>query len=330
MASNVAAILILALIITVIALMARSTIISNTVMEFAKRGAMDRAEERARTNFTIDSITASCADLTVVVTNTGITSVSDFAHMDLIVTYAITGATVNKWLTYTEASLAADQWKKASIAPDNLEPNIWNRTETMTLDALLGTAPMSGVTGTVSVGTPNGVATTSYFNYPISPSSTGFKDPTTEAADTGGDNDGFELNPTDAFSDDSAFASNIDGAGDRHRYYNYGFSIKSSCAITGIEVRLDWWVDATGGGSSLDVDLSWDGGASWTAAKTDSVESTTERTVILGSSSDDWGRTWAPSEFNNSTFRVRVTTNGAGGRDFFLDWVPVRVHFAPP
>ena len=330
MAANVAAMLVLALIIAVIALMTRATIVSTTILEFAKREALERTDQRAKTDFTIKSTTVNGTALTVEVANIGDTSVSDFAHMDFIVTYEAAGATVIERHSYTTGGLQPVEWKKTSIVPDGLESNIWNRAETITLDALLSSPPLDCTSGTVSVGMPNGVATTSYFPNPVDLSSnTGYKDPTAEAADTGGDNDGFELNPTDAFTDGSAFASNINGAGDRHRFHNYGFSIESVCAINGIEVRLDWWLDATGGNNSMDVELSWDGGSSWTAAKTDSVESTTEHTSILGGSSDDWGRTWSASEFNDSNFRVRVTPNGVGGRNFFLDWVPVRVHFGP-
>ena len=137
------------------------------------------------------------------------------------------------------------------------------------------------------------------------------------------------MNPTNAFSDDAAFAENINGDGDRHRFYNYGFSIKSSCDISGIEVRLDWWLDSLGGSSSMDVELSWDGGTSWTAAKSDPVESTSEHTAVLGGASDTWGRTWAVSDFDDSNFRLRVASQGVGGRNYFLDWVPVKVYYAP-
>jgi len=162
---------------------------------------------------------------------------------------------------------------------------------------------------------------------------TGFLNPTAEAFDTGGDNDGFELNATNAFLDDASFASNINGGGDRHRFYNYSFTINASCAIQGIEVRLDWWLDAIQAVNSIDVELSWDDGTSWTAAQTDTVESTTEHTTILGGSADTWGRTWAVAEFDDANFRVRVTSTSSGGssqnRDFFLDWVPVKVYFSP-
>jgi hypothetical protein len=159
---------------------------------------------------------------------------------------------------------------------------------------------------------------------------TGFTDPSAAATDTGGDNDGFELNPTNAFADGGGYASNINGPDDRHRFYNYGFSIDSACEILGIQVRLDWWLDSTSGSNSMSVELSWDGGTSWTAAKTDATETTSEHTGLLGSYGDTWGRTWSPADFSDANFRVRVTSNGANARDFFLDWVPVRVYSGPP
>ncbi len=174
---------------------------------------------------------------------------------------------------------------------------------------------------------------------PCSPGNTRFRDATAEAADTGGDGDGFELSPTRAFADDAGFASNIDGVGDRHRYYNYGFSIASTCSINGIQVHLDWGVDSTAGENGMSAELSWDGGASWTAAKTDTTETTSAgaeggfHTATLGSGSDSWGRTWTVSELSDANFRVRVTADCSNGtcedRDYFLDWVAVKVNYGP-
>ena len=93
MASNVAAMLILALLLSIITLMARSTIVSSQVMEVATREALDRAAERAKTNFSIESIAAYGTTITVQLENTGATSASDFAHMDFIASYVSGGST---------------------------------------------------------------------------------------------------------------------------------------------------------------------------------------------------------------------------------------------
>ena len=162
---------------------------------------------------------------------------------------------------------------------------------------------------------------------------TGFLDASSDAADTGGNGDGFEANPTNAYANGGGYAENVHGPGDRHRYYDYGISTESGCNIAGIEVQIDWWLDSTVDTHSMDVELSWDGGSSWTAAKTDTVETTTEHSTVLGTSADDWGHTWTATELNNANFRVRLTAQCSGGscgsRHTFLDWVTLKVYYGP-
>jgi len=164
---------------------------------------------------------------------------------------------------------------------------------------------------------------------------TGFLSPSAQAADTGGDGNGFESSPTNAFADDVAYASNINGRDDRHRYYNYGISLASGCNVTGIEVRLDWWLDSTSQSNTMSVELSWDGGTSWTAAKTDSTETITEHIAVLGGTADSWAHTWTLAQLSDANFRLRIESGcsgqpaGCNTRDYFLDWVPVKAHYAP-
>jgi hypothetical protein len=158
---------------------------------------------------------------------------------------------------------------------------------------------------------------------------TGLLNPSAQAADPG-DGNGFEVVPTNAFADDSSFAVNVDGAGDQHRYYDYGASIPSGCSVKGIEVRLDWRLDSTDGTNSVSVELSRDGGTSWTAAKTDTEETTSEHTATLGSPTDTWGRSWTAEDLSDANFLVRLTSNSSDSlRDFYLDWAPVKVHYGP-
>jgi hypothetical protein len=122
-------------------------------------------------------------------------------------------------------------------------------------------------------------------------------------------------------------------SGSRDRYYDSGISIPSACSVKGIEARLDWWLTVTAGTSSMSVELSWDSGASWTAAETDTVVSTTEHTTVLGSSTDTWGRTWTLAELSNANFGLRLTCDCSGFlctyQSFYLDWVPVKVYYGP-
>ncbi|MDD5702317.1 MAG: hypothetical protein PHU23_09750, partial [Dehalococcoidales bacterium] len=161
---------------------------------------------------------------------------------------------------------------------------------------------------------------------------TGWLNPTASTADSGGDNNGFESNPDRAHIDGGGNAANNNGGGDRHRYYGYDTGgIPAGSTITGIEVRLDWWVDSTWySTSSMGVELSWDGGATWTSARTDNDDSTySSNSVVLGSPSDRWGHTWSTEHLDSSNFRVRLTCiSSSSSRDFYLDWVPVRITYS--
>ncbi len=178
----------------------------------------------------------------------------------------------------------------------------------------------------------------------IVPLSAGWCSPTAEAAVTinSGDNNGFELNPTDAFADGGSYAEDGNSgtansqdcastARDRHLFYDYGFAIPGGSTINGIEVRLDAWADSTTGSPKVCVELSWDGGTTWTAARTTTDLATGEQTYILGSAGDTWGRTWSSAEFSDANFRLRIN-NVADSiwREFRLDWLPVRVAYTSP
>ena len=170
-------------------------------------------------------------------------------------------------------------------------------------------------------------------------SDTNFLSPTANAAESGGDNNGFQTNPTYAYSNDSSFAvdtnsgnntnTGCDNTGkDRHQFYNYGFNIPVDVTINGIEVRLDAKVDSTTGSPKMCVQLSWDGGTTWTSAKSTSTLSTGESTYLLGGSNDNWDRTWVNSNFTNANFRVRVINVASNNnRDFSLDWVSVKAYY---
>lgn len=158
---------------------------------------------------------------------------------------------------------------------------------------------------------------------------TQYNSPSDEYASGG---NGFENNSTGAFADGGGVASHTNNAaGESHVYYKYGFSIPAGATINGIEVRTDWYLDGNGGTNSLGVELSGDGGLSWTTTGyKDVTETDKEHVVSFGGSSDTWGRTWSASDFSNDSFRVKVTANTtSSGRDFFLDWIPVRVYYTP-
>ncbi len=156
-----------------------------------------------------------------------------------------------------------------------------------------------------------------------------------------GDNNGYQTSPANAYADDTSYAVDTNSgtgtstsctstAKDRHIYYNYNISLPSGATINGIEVRLDAYADRTAGSPKICVQLSWDGGVTWTAAKTTATLSTSQATYTLGTSTDAWGRAWTAAQLGNSNFRVRLVNIASNtSRDFYLDYAAVRVTYQP-
>ncbi len=166
-----------------------------------------------------------------------------------------------------------------------------------------------------------------------------FNSPTANAADTGGDGDGFQTNPTNAYIQDGSYAvdtnsgnntgTNCTGSDkDKHVFYNYGFNIPSGATINGIAVNLNAKVDSTTGSPKMCVQISWDGGTTWTTTQSTNTLSTTATTYTLGGSTDTWGRTWSDTNFTNANFRMRIINVASStSRDFSLDFAGVKIYY---
>ncbi len=180
-------------------------------------------------------------------------------------------------------------------------------------------------------------------NTPAPSTSTGYLAPSANAAVTtsSGDNNGYQTNPANAYTDNSVFAVDTNsGSGtstsytstqkDRHLYYNYNFSIPATAVIQGIQVRLDARADATNGAPKIYVQFSWNGGTTWTTALATTNLTTSEVTYTLGAANNTWGRTWSAADFSNANFRVRVIDVASNtSRDFSLDYIAVNVTYQP-
>jgi hypothetical protein len=173
------------------------------------------------------------------------------------------------------------------------------------------------------------------------PGSTGFLNCAADAPGAGGDGNGFEVSAAAACGDGGANAAdNNSGTStstscsnsgkDRHVFRDFNISVPAGAVIDGFSVRLDSWVSSTSGTRFQCVDLSWNGGASWTSAKTTSSLSGSQATYTLGNSSDNWGRSWSPGDVSNGNFQVRVTDVASTSRNFNLDWVALNVHYTIP
>ena len=85
-------------------------------------------------------------------------------------------------------------------------------------------------------------------------------------------------------------------------------------------MKVNSRVDSTTGSPQFCILLSWDGGTTWTAAKTSATLSTAETVYTLG----------AVTDFNDASFRVRLVMVASNtSRDFSLDWVGVQVRYTP-
>ena len=170
-------------------------------------------------------------------------------------------------------------------------------------------------------------------------------EPIADAAQPGGDENGFETNPSYAYADDANSATDAssgddensvaaDAGTDKHNFYNYGMDvIPDGSTIDGITVRADIAVDSLTNNPFTAIRLSWDGGSTWTAVKSQTLTAITETTYTYGGSADNWGRTWSVSELSDANFRLQVingdTKTQNSLRDFSLDYIPVSITFTP-
>ena len=154
-------------------------------------------------------------------------------------------------------------------------------------------------------------------------------------------NNGFQTNANNMLTDDGLFAVDTNSGTntstsctatqkDRHVLSNFGFNIPAGSTIQGIEVKLNSKVDGTSGSPKFCIQLSWNGGTTWTTAISSATLSTAETMYTLGGVTNTWGRTWTNTDFNNANFRVRLVMVASNtSRDYSLDWAGVQVRYTP-
>ncbi len=128
-----------------------------------------------------------------------------------------------------------------------------------------------------------------------------------------------------AYADDNSVAD-VDG-GDIHSYWGYAFDLPAQAVIEGIAVRFD--AEMTGQSEAgFEVELSWDAGNTWTTTGYEQWFGEQMQTFVVGGAGVLWGRPWMPSEFESTSFRVRVTAiTPGGGKVIKLDWIPVTIYY---
>jgi hypothetical protein len=120
-----------------------------------------------------------------------------------------------------------------------------------------------------------------------------------------------------------------------------GLGVPAGASINGIEVLIDDAIvetGKTGGMTTWRVELSGDGGTTWTAEKfTGDINceesnwtTCTPRDFTLGGPIDPWGGTWTSASFSNASFRARIRARKtiSGGIFVYLDSLQVKVYYS--
>ena len=164
MGVQVAGLMIITLAIMVLTLMSQVAVTSELETTSAATQTIDSTGERARTNMEYVDSSAAVGELTVELKNTGFTTIFDFSQMDFIVEYldSLDNEVITR-LTYTTGALGNNEWTKTSISPDGFQPNTWDPSESVVLDAELSPTPKAGTITAITVSTPSGVSAISSF-----------------------------------------------------------------------------------------------------------------------------------------------------------------------
>ncbi len=95
------------------------------------------------------------------------------------------------------------------------------------------------------------------------------------------------------------------------------------------ELRIDApTLTSTPAVCNLGVDLSWNGGSSWTSEKTQTL-TTTATDYTFGNPTDTWGRAWSIGDLSNGNFRARIRATAAGST-CSVDTLSARVSYTVP
>ena len=151
--------------------MFRTGLFGDVLISDATKDASRLLGERARTEISLRSAAIGTANgictLTVTGDNIGATSIDDFSRMDLIVQFS-EGVNVPQRFAYTTGAspVSTGDWvKDLNLAsnPDLYEPGILNPGEAIKATAKLDLPSAGDTSGTVTLGTPNGVIDTLSF-----------------------------------------------------------------------------------------------------------------------------------------------------------------------
>jgi hypothetical protein len=192
--------------------------------------------------------------------------------------------------------------------------------------------PMGSPQNYYGVGSLDGLQTTTTTNTTYTSTDSGWKLPGTAVA--GGAWSGTGNLTT---NNNSYATSNTNNQQQQWRDFGLAPTLAANQSMTtpiGIEVRFTKAnVSATCANSQIRVDLSWNGGATWSSTQTTANLTTTNLNVTFGSAANTtvWGaHSWTYSDFTDTNFRIRFTALkgcATAGTTLRLDMLEIRVSY---
>lgn len=114
---------------------------------------------------------------------------------------------------------------------------------------------------------------------------------------------------------------------DQEVFSGVSLGVPSGASILGIRVQLRGRASSTGSSPKFCVQLSGDGGSTWSAGRATAGLKTTMQTYTLGTTSDLWGAAWTDGSFGTG-FRIRITDLASStSRSFYLDGLTISVTY---
>ena len=134
--------------------------------------AQDAKNEQLKTEIEISNITADGSTINVTLCNTGHERIREFSQVDAILHYYTPGGGPEGILkivriSYTKETTPGDnEWTITGIAPDNINPGIFDPDEEMTIRIKVSGSPVkiNSENNWLQITTPNGVSTSKYFS----------------------------------------------------------------------------------------------------------------------------------------------------------------------
>lgn len=200
------------------------------------------------------------------------------------------------------------------------------------------TASKSGYTTSAPANVNVTAGNTSTQNFALVPTATVTSTPffyvLSSVAGTGGDGNGFQTarsslwgapNGASATDPSSGTAKSTTCTSTARDSEVANYTVPSvGSTILGIRVQLTGKINSTGNSPRYCVQLSWNGGSSWTTGKSTATLTTALATSTLGTTADTWGHAWTTAELSSANFRVRIIDlASATNKTFSLDAVGV-------